>query len=125
VDSEEAEPAEDWSSSDSEIVSELPGNEAEDNDENVPALPPAQMDSLPHLTPAARLVHALRLLSGRAPVVPGSKAEAWHRIAVTEDIELSVRSDFGPNQIALFRELADLLRDLLGRAETQTTGGDE
>lgn len=122
---EEAAPPGDWSSSDSEIVSDRPDHEPEENDETVPALPAARLAPAPHLTPAAQLVHALRQLSGRATVVPGAKAEGWHRIAVTEDVELSVRSDFGPDQIALFRELADLLRHLLGRAEAPAPEGVE
>jgi DNA-binding transcriptional MerR regulator len=115
---EDTEPTGDWSSSDDEIVSDLPDDESEKKDEHDHGLPPARLFISPHLTPAGRVVYALRQLSGRAPVVPGSKTETWHRITVTEDIELSVRSDFGPDQIALFRELADLLRHLLDRAET-------
>src|SRR6266545_2353539 len=39
-----------------------------------------------------------------------SKVESWHRIAVTPDVEFSVRAEFTATQIAAFRELADLLR---------------
>ncbi len=79
----------------------------------IPLPPPAQM------TEIERLVGALRRCGG---VAQGSiKAESWHRIAVTEDIELSVRAEFGPEQLAVFRELALILRDLLKR----TQQGDE
>jgi DNA-binding transcriptional MerR regulator len=66
---------------------------------------------------AQRLVHALRKVTRYSSPTPTSKAETWHRIAVTEDIELSVRTGFSDIQLGAFRELADLLRDLLTRTE--------
>jgi DNA-binding transcriptional MerR regulator len=69
------------------------------------------------LAGAQRLVHALRNVTGFVTAGPASKAETSQRIAVTEDIELSVRGGFSPAQLTAFRELADLLRDALTRAD--------
>jgi DNA-binding transcriptional MerR regulator len=69
------------------------------------------------LAGAQRLVYALRQISGYGPTAPASKAEPWHRIAVTKDIELSVRAGFNDTQLTAFRELADLLRDVLTRTD--------
>jgi hypothetical protein len=51
--------------------------------------------------------------------------EGWQRIAVTPDIELSVRAGFDDTLVAAFRELADLLRHLLQRADPLSPNGDE
>lgn len=94
---------------------DAPSEEEHEDDvrEVIPLPPPAQ------LTEIERLVGALKKYGGTAQ---GSlKAESWHRIAVTEDIELSVRAEFGPEQLSVFRELALILRGLLKR----TPQGDE
>ena len=67
------------------------------------------------MTEIERLVGALKRLGGHAQGMV--KAESWHKIAVTKDIELSVRAEFGPDQLAVFRELALILRDFLRRTE--------
>ncbi len=67
----------------------------------------------PALTGAERLVHLLREISGFMSPAPTSRVEGWQRIAVTPDVELSVRTEFDANQLAAFRDLADLLRHLL------------
>jgi DNA-binding transcriptional MerR regulator len=77
------------------------------------------------LTGAERLVRLLRDASGFMPPTPTSKVEGWLRIVVTPDVELSVRADFDGNQIAAFRELADLLRHLLQRTDALSMKGDE
>lgn len=77
------------------------------------------------LTGAERLVCLLRQVSGFVPPAPSSKVEGWQRIAVTPDIELSVRSEFDRNQLAAFRDLADLLRHLLQHTNALSTRGDE
>jgi DNA-binding transcriptional MerR regulator len=69
------------------------------------------------LTGAERLVCLLREVSGFMPPAPTSKVEVWQRIAVTPDVEFSVRADFNANQLVAFRELADLLRHLLQRTD--------
>jgi hypothetical protein len=51
--------------------------------------------------------------------------EGWNRIAVTPDVELSIRSDFNADQLAAFRELADLLRNLLQRTDAVLNKGDQ
>jgi DNA-binding transcriptional MerR regulator len=69
------------------------------------------------LAGAERLVVALRKLTGATTRPTASRFERWVRIAVTEDIELSVRADFSEIQVGAFREFADLLRDLLTRSD--------
>jgi DNA-binding transcriptional MerR regulator len=69
------------------------------------------------LTGVERLVHLLRNLSDFTVPAPTSKVETWHRIAITPDVELSVRAEFGANQLGAFRELADVLRHLLHRPD--------
>lgn len=77
------------------------------------------------LTGPERLVQALRKLSGYTAPVPASRAECWHRITVTEDIELSVRAGFDSQQISAFRELADILRLLLTRPDALRSQDDD
>jgi len=77
------------------------------------------------LTGVERLVCLLREVSRFTPPTPTSKVEGWQRIAVTPDVELSVRAGFDDNLIAAFRELADLLRNLLQRTHVLSTKGDE
>jgi DNA-binding transcriptional MerR regulator len=77
------------------------------------------------LTGAERLVCLLREVSGFVPPAPSSKVEGWQRIAVTPDVELSVRAEFDRNQLAAFRDLADLLRHLLQHTNALSTRGDE
>ena len=76
------------------------------------------------LTGVERLVCLLREVSGFTPI-PTSKVEGWHRITVTPDVELSVRAGFDEALMAAFRELADLLRNLLQRTEVLSTEGNE
>lgn len=77
------------------------------------------------LTGAERLVRLLRKVSGVKSPVPTSRVEGWQRIAVTPDIEFSVRADFDANQLMAFRELADLLRQLLQHSNVLSSKGDE
>ena len=77
------------------------------------------------LTGTERLVCLLREVSGFTPAVPISKVEGWQRITVTPDVELSVRATFDANQLATFRELADLLRHLLQRTDALPGKGGE
>jgi DNA-binding transcriptional MerR regulator len=77
------------------------------------------------LTGAERLVRLLNEVSGFRSPAAASKMEGWQRIAVTPDIELSVRAEFDADQLAAFRELADLLRHLLQHTGALTTKGDE
>ncbi len=77
------------------------------------------------LTGAERLVRLLHEVSGFRSPAPTSKMEGWQRIAVTPDIELSVRAEFDADQLAAFRDLADLLRHLLQHTDALTRKGDE
>jgi len=77
------------------------------------------------LTGVERLVCLLREVSGFTPQTLASRIEVWQRIAVTPDIELSVRTGLDDNLMAAFRELADLLRNLLQSTSAFSTKGDE
>ena len=81
--------------------------------------------SAPTLTGAERLVHLLREASGFMSPAPTSKVEGWRRIAVTPDVELSVRAEFDANQLAAFQDLADLLRHLLQHTDALSGKGDK
>jgi len=75
------------------------------------------------LTGVERLVGLLREVAGPASAVPRPKSEEWTRIPVTPDVELSVRGKFHESQVAVFRDLAALLRCLLEQSEaTQEEG---
>jgi DNA-binding transcriptional MerR regulator len=76
------------------------------------------------LTGVERLVCLLREVSGFKAPAPTSKVEAWQRIALTPDVELSIRAEFDASQLAGFRELADLLRHLLQRPDALSRKGD-
>jgi DNA-binding transcriptional MerR regulator len=78
-----------------------------------------------NLTGVERLVCLLRDVTGFTPPTSTSKVEGWQRIAVTPDIELSVRAGFDEDLLAAFRELADLLRHLLHRTNALSRKGDE
>jgi len=95
-----------------------------DDDNEIPRTIDWEM-SAAKLTGAERLVGLLREVSGFTPPAPTSKVEGWQRIAVTPDVELSVRAEFGADQLAAFRELADLLRHLLQHPDALSRKGDE
>ena len=67
----------------------------------------------------------LRNVSGVALPASPSKVEGWQRITITPDIELSVRVEFDANHLAMFRELANLLRHLLQHTDAITRKGGE
>lgn len=77
------------------------------------------------LTGVERLVCILREVSGQKALGSTSKVEGWQRIAVTPDIELSIRAGFDETLVAAFRELADLLRHLLQQTDALPPNGDE
>jgi DNA-binding transcriptional MerR regulator len=93
----------------------VPRQGDEDTEEQFPVDPDATPPEI--LTAAHKLLRALRQLTDPAPTPGGSKVESWHRIAINADVELSVRGEFGPDQLAVFRQVADLLRHLLARSE--------
>lgn len=78
--------------------------------ESTPAYAPnAQMSAL------ADAARALAALAGAAPTNRGVRAEAWLRIPVTRDIELSVRAVYGDEELAQLHRIGDALRQLLTR----------
>jgi DNA-binding transcriptional MerR regulator len=96
---------------------------AEDDDE-IPRMIDSDR-SAAKLTGAERLVRLLREVRGVRSPAPAAKVEGWQRIAVTPDIEFSVRAEFDANQLMAFRELADLLRQLLQHSNALSSKGDE
>jgi DNA-binding transcriptional MerR regulator len=77
------------------------------------------------LTGVERLVCILREVNGQKAPGSTSKVEGWQRIAVTPDVELSVRAGFDETLVAAFRELADLLRHLLQHTDALSPNGEE
>lgn len=78
--------------------------------ESTPAYAPnAQMSAL------ADAARALAALAGATPPARGVRAEAWLRIPVTPDIELSVRAVYGEEEVAQLHRIGDALRQLLTR----------
>jgi DNA-binding transcriptional MerR regulator len=92
-------------------------DDLDDELENDAALSEPTPSTSRRLAGAERLVHALRQVTGHIAAAPAAKVEAWQRITITEDIELSVRAGFSETQLVAFRQLADLLRDALTRAD--------
>lgn len=92
-------------------------DDLDDEVENDAVLTQKSPSTSRQLAGAERLVHALRQVTGHIAAAPVAKAEAWQRIAITEDIQLSVRAGFSERQVVAFRQLADLLRDALTRAD--------
>ena len=82
------------------------------------------VESASTLTGVERVVQLLREASSFTPPASTSKVEAWRRIAITPDVELSVRAEFDVNQLTAFRELADLLRHLLEHTDALSRKGD-
>lgn len=60
-----------------------------------------------------QLLEALSRVAGSNPIRGRSQSETWFRIAVTPDIELSVRGEFSPEQIAVLHQIGDHLRHFL------------
>lgn len=65
------------------------------------------------LSALAHAAEALTRLVGMASPSRGVRAEGWHRLALTPDIELHVRGQFGPEELAQFHRIGDALRVLL------------
>lgn len=97
---------------------------AENDDNEIPRAIDWEL-SATKLTGAERLVCLLREVCGLTLPASTSKLEGWQRIAVTPDVELSVRAEFDANQLAAFRELADLLRHLLQHTDALSRKGGE
>lgn len=66
----------------------------------------------------ARLAEALEQIAGARPSRRKAKGEVRLHIPITPDLELTVRGDHSPEEIARYEQVADLLRAIL-------TGGSE
>lgn len=64
-------------------------------------------------TPIEQLLRELEKIVGPARIRKQSKSESWHRIAITPDLEFSVRGINDPEQLARLERIADCLRELL------------
>lgn len=71
---------------------------------------------LPVLENAAR---ALASLVGLSSSSRGMRGESWYRISLTPDIELSVRGDFGTEQLAQLHRIGDALRTLFTKGPSR------
>ena len=61
----------------------------------------------------ARLAEALERIAGARPSRRKSRGDVRVHIPVTPDLELTVRGDHAPEEIARFEQIADLLRILM------------
>lgn len=66
-----------------------------------------------HLSALAHAARALADLTGVAPSVRGVRGEAWYRLPITPDIELSVRGAYGTEEMAQLHRIGEALRHLL------------
>jgi len=80
------------------------------------AAPPIDDDQLPILENAAR---ALAELTGTTSSSRSARGESWYRISLTPDIELSVRGEFGTEQLAQLHRIGDSLRTLLTKGPSK------
>ena len=80
------------------------------------ATPSIADDQLPILESAAR---ALAELTGTTSSSRSARGESWYRISLTPDIELSVRGEFGTEQLAQLHRIGDSLRTLLTKGPTK------
>ena len=80
------------------------------------ATPPTNDDQLPILENAAR---ALAELTGTNSSSRSARGESWYRISLTPDIELSVRGEFGTEQLAQLHRIGDSLRTLLTKGPSK------
>lgn len=80
---------------------------------------PAKHRDVQQVPPFEQLATALADLTGTTQAPRTVRSEAWHRIAVTPDIELAVRGDFAAEQLAQLHRIGDALRVLLTRGVRQ------
>lgn len=65
------------------------------------------------LTVLEAAARALASLAGRSSASRSTRGENWYRLPLTHDIELSVRGEFAPEQLAQLHRIGDALRTLL------------
>jgi len=78
--------------------------------------PPMQARAVAPPPPASRLVQlaeALERIAGSRPSRRKARGDVRVHIPVTPDLELTLRGDHAPEEIARFEQIADLLRILL------------
>lgn len=64
------------------------------------------------LTVLEAAARALADLAGQSSASRSTRGETWYRIPLTPDIELSVRGEFAPEQLAQLHRIGDALRTL-------------
>ena len=67
----------------------------------------------PDLSVLANAAQALTALAGLSSNARSVRAEAWYRISLTPEIELNVRGQYGPEELAQLHRIGDALRVLL------------
>lgn len=76
-----------------------------------------------------RLLSGLEALSGPGRTPRRAQGEAWFRIPITPDIELSIRGALDPDRLARLERIADHLREILlaaeGSGQTPNDGGSQ
>ena len=65
------------------------------------------------LSVLANAAQALTALAGLSSNARSVRAEAWYRISLTPEIELNVRGQYGPEELAQLHRIGDALRVLL------------
>ena len=65
------------------------------------------------LTPLDRLASALASVSASGAGTRSVRSETWHRVAITPDIELSIRGELSAEQMATLHRIGDLMRVLI------------
>jgi DNA-binding transcriptional MerR regulator len=89
-----------------------------------PALPPLldlaegaqrapRQERVPARSRLAVLLERLEGLLGERSVARKAQGDVWLHIPVTPDVQLAVRGDLTPEEIARFERIADVLRELL------------
>lgn len=74
-------------------------------------LPAAISD--PDLSALANAAQALATLAGLSASARSVRGEAWYRLTLTPDMELSVRGNYGPEELAQLHRIGDALKILL------------
>jgi DNA-binding transcriptional MerR regulator len=80
---------------------------------SVPRPPAAPPSPAPGGSSLARLAEALERLAGSRPSRRKARGDVRVHIAITPDLELTIRGDHSPEEIARVEQIADLLRILL------------
>jgi hypothetical protein len=74
---------------------------------------PAEPAETPGRTPFEELLGVLGAALTHENVSRSVRSETWHRVAITPDVELSVRGELDLDKLALLQRIGDHLRHLL------------